>query len=206
MLRNTQLLVRRTEVPVKTETLTKLINDNGFELCYKQDDAESLGSCDFINHMVLLFKQPPSQEHRYRFTLAHELGHIILHQKYFNDNDLQMIQDMSIDGLPLNQEDVVSQLEIQANKFAACILMPKQVFSGTFYELKNRLGIPYPSSAMYLDSQSCNIKDYHRMCSMLSKGFNVSGEAADLRMRNLKLVEIHDGPVRHDSYDVCYKV
>lgn len=184
-------LVSKSEIPVKTDTLIKLINDNGFELRYQQDDAESLGLCDYINHTIVLNEQLQSQIHRYRFTLAHELGHIILHKKYFNDSNIEMIQDMSIDTSYSNYKDVVSILEIQANKFAACLLMPKQIFAGTVYVLKEKLGIPHPNSAMYLDNQPCNIKDYHLVCSKLADGFNVSMKAVNFRMLNLKLVEIH---------------
>jgi Zn-dependent peptidase ImmA (M78 family) len=59
---------------------------------------------------------------RRRFTLAHELGHHILHASYLNNN-------VHVDKLVLNRDKVSSrgedQKEIQANAFAAELLMPR---------------------------------------------------------------------------------
>lgn len=62
-------------------------------------------------------------EERTRFTLAHELGHIILHKDIYQKFDITD-RDSYIafqNGLP---EDDRKWMEIQANMFAGCILVP----------------------------------------------------------------------------------
>lgn len=57
--------------------------------------------------------------HRQRFTIAHEIGHLILHQKepVFVDRDFHRDSVSS---------QAIDPLEIEANKFAAALLMPAQ--------------------------------------------------------------------------------
>lgn len=61
---------------------------------------------------------------RNRFTLAHELGH------FFNDNEYLTKQSMIEDSFKLNRskEGLPEKREIEANKFAAELLMPKDKF------------------------------------------------------------------------------
>ncbi|MCA9750396.1 MAG: ImmA/IrrE family metallo-endopeptidase [Romboutsia sp.] len=60
---------------------------------------------------------------RVAFTIAHEIGHHVLHQKLGKDYELLFRKDLfSYD----NSE--VSDIERAANKFAACLLMPKYQF------------------------------------------------------------------------------
>ncbi|MFZ3229837.1 MAG: ImmA/IrrE family metallo-endopeptidase [Pseudobdellovibrio sp.] len=60
---------------------------------------------------------------RRRFSIAHELGHLTLHEfNDFNFNENQKIyfrNDISATGM--------DEYEIEANYFAACLLMPKKL-------------------------------------------------------------------------------
>lgn len=51
-----------------------------------------------------------------RFSIAHELGHLLLHADYFTDEEL-------------DKKVIDEQLESEANKFAAAFLMPADTFS-----------------------------------------------------------------------------
>ncbi len=66
---------------------------------------------------------------QYRFTIAHEIGHWILHRKYFL---IPENQTTLFNGIP--QPDIVCRggskrdpAEIQADKFAAELLMPRDL-------------------------------------------------------------------------------
>ena len=60
---------------------------------------------------------------RYRFTLAHEVGHIVLHKDYYNQCSFRSIHEWMT-----FQEDLPSDhrimMEGQANQFAGLILVP----------------------------------------------------------------------------------
>lgn len=84
---------------------------------------------------------------RQRFTIAHELGHHVLHgTKSFRD--------------PINQLPGMLQEEVDANAFAAALLMPEKYFVSAFH------------SALYSDKQMCSI-------------FGVSKAAMGWRLKNL---------------------
>ena len=62
-------------------------------------------------------------ENRFRFSLAHEVGHLILHKDIFKAIDYQSIQDFKNiqDKIP---SDEYGWLEWHANSFAGLILVP----------------------------------------------------------------------------------
>ncbi len=61
---------------------------------------------------------------RYRFSLAHELGHYWLHQDLYEANRIRSVQDYRNLQAEIGQEDY-RWLEWQANAFAGLILVPQ---------------------------------------------------------------------------------
>jgi Zn-dependent peptidase ImmA (M78 family) len=107
---------------------------------------------------------------RQRFTVAHELGHYILHEG----------QPVFIDRFArLNLRDTTSSLaihpeEIQANRFAAELLMPRELLLS---ELRERLG-----------------RDRADIVLELAQRFGVSTRAMELRLTNLGVMQPEDDP------------
>lgn len=58
---------------------------------------------------------------RQRFTAAHELGHFVLHRN--------LIGDSHQDNYLLRAEDLTNSQEAAANRFAADLLMPRELIS-----------------------------------------------------------------------------
>ncbi|WP_334085047.1 ImmA/IrrE family metallo-endopeptidase [Helicobacter typhlonius] len=65
---------------------------------------------------------------RRRFTLAHELGHFLLHKQYLENN--KKIED----AILFRRQSNINCIELEANEFAAELLMPKDDFEK---EVKN---------------------------------------------------------------------
>lgn len=65
---------------------------------------------------------------RRRFTLAHELGHFLLHKQHLEDN--KKIED----AILFRKQSNTNRIELEANEFAAELLMPKLEFEK---EIKN---------------------------------------------------------------------
>lgn len=61
---------------------------------------------------------------RYRFSVAHELGHLLLHQKYYPVG----IKDMD-EWLEISRKIATNNAEYQANFFAANLLVPSAEFA-----------------------------------------------------------------------------
>lgn len=75
-------------------------------------------------------------ENRTRFTIAHEVGHFILHGNLFRSLNINSIEDLSGLATKITDEEY-GWLEYQAYSFASHILVPTQLL---FDELKKRLG------------------------------------------------------------------
>ncbi len=101
---------------------------------------------------------------RQRFTIAHELGHYLLHRdaaSLFVDEGLTFYRDRS-------SGDGVYQQEIEANAFAAELLMPQRL-------LRDHLG-----------SQRVDLHDDVAVTRLAAK-FGVSVQALTVRLVTLKL-------------------
>ena len=78
----------------------------------------------------------PAMRGRYRFTLAHELGHWRLHRHLYlrraNERTLlPVVSDKPDHVLRSRQSD---PKEFQANRFASCLLMPREMVKRAWHE------------------------------------------------------------------------
>ena len=114
---------------------------------------------------------PSHTEQRRRFTIAHELGHYVLHKK--NHNDVFVDRDFIVMYRRGNDEysDAERIQEQEANAFAASILMPQHLIEN---ELKN--------NNYYAEFSE------HDLIVKLSKTFKVSVVAMTFRLNNLSVL------------------
>lgn len=101
---------------------------------------------------------------RQRFTVAHELGHLHLHP------GRQVILDAAV---RVNLRDQVSSMatdreEIEANRFAASLLMP----AALIHQEVNRLGLAHPD----------------KLVDQMATTFKVSVAAMTIRLTNLGIL------------------
>lgn len=122
-----------------------------------------------------------NQEHRYRFTMGHECGHDIFHADYFvkNAHLMPSIQCRADSTKFCNRNtrtwDDSQWMEWQANCFSSALLMPATAVK-------------------------CLCNRYHRfiakqsLIEAVTETFNVSKEAAEIRLMDLDLIS-HKRPV-----------
>ncbi len=96
-----------------------------------------------------------------RFTIAHELGHYLFHRHHMVDNNNAVFYHH------LDDKEK-GRLEIQANIFAAMLLMPEKAFTATYKMLKNQ-----------------SLKD-STIIRRISELFNVSKESVGYRLEALE--------------------
>ena len=119
-----------------------IVRKQGYEVFIDDDLEDDISG--FVDHnnkeVVLNANETPE---RRRFTLAHELGHIILNA---NDNQIQ-----HTDNITNNQLDIYASEpnEVEANYFAGCILMPKNVFIREFNSIKGDIDYKIQKLAYY---------------------------------------------------------
>lgn len=79
----------------------------------------------------------PASEGRYHFTVAHEIGHWQLHRHFFLDNPAQTMLFAEAKPPPTlicRESESKKPIEWQADRFAACLLMPKAMVFDSWRE------------------------------------------------------------------------
>ena len=135
----------------------------------------------------------PKQEHRYRFTMAHEAaGHGVLHKEYFGYNpnqlglfdgdNIAMIQCRKDSSKAGNKDQNLwtdfDWMEWQANTLASAFLMPKKMVL--------QLIAGYRADKRYYEFHEVQ-RPYFEV-EWVSNVFDVSFDAAQYRMKSLRLL------------------
>lgn len=103
-------------------SLPKIISEKLNTLIFVIDNADIDGASASMNGIPFIFVSKRFSG-RMLFTLAHEVGHIMLHHKH-DDGDFAVIdEDYQVTNQP--KPDVVD-IEVYANAFASALLMPSQ--------------------------------------------------------------------------------
>lgn len=149
-----------------------------------------LGRITFNPLKIELFISAGDNSGRERFTLAHEIAHLLLgHDKYMrgeytDEGDLKN-EDINIRG-----DFDIKRMEYQANYFASCILMPRENFLMDFARLLCVLDVQNKGfGALYVDHQECNINNYMNVTGKLMKFYGASRSAVVIRLKNLNLIK-----------------
>lgn len=79
-----------------------------------------------------------SYENRYRFTLAHELGHVTLHRQVFSHFTIRSFEEFKEFDAALSVEQK-SRMDWQAHLFAGYLLAPDEHIQGLWAELDPEL-------------------------------------------------------------------
>ena len=98
---------------------------------------------------------------RQRFSIAHEIGHLLLHQP-----ELHVDEHAFIAFRDLQSSTAADPVEIEANQFAAALLMPAEILRKNLMELGNNPDVPDAIHA-------------------LAQSFQVSQEAMTIRLTKL---------------------
>jgi len=163
-------------------------------LGFSENGARILGAFNLKKRVIIVDSSLKADEHKFNFTLAHELGHLALHR------NLKIVYDDESDGSSdtINERIGSSKhfkteadwIEWQANYYASALLMPKQTFISGLIFHQRQLGISRVGK-IFLDDQRRNQSDYRQLISMLSTFFKVSQTAVEIRLSKLGLVNDH---------------
>ncbi len=117
-------------------------------------------------------------ENRYRFTLAHEISHYILHKKVYDSVNIKETKDYIEFIKQLEETGLVGNFEWQANNLAGLILVPQELL---FQEAK-RLSSKY-SEKISVDIKKHTEVFWDSVKWKLSRVFNVSNQTIDIRFQ-----------------------
>lgn len=151
-----------TAAPVPVERIAKGLEA---QLRFSPLDDELSGMVYVKDGIPIIGINALHHPNRQRFTLAHEVGHLVLHRA-------EITKQIHVDkGFPMLMRNAasatgVNEMEIEANFFAAELLMPEQFL------------------ACSLEGQSFEIDDEGAI-SALAKEYKVSTAAIRFRLGNL---------------------
>jgi len=148
------------DVPIDVHALA---NEKGARVVEEALDDDTSGVLVIKNNQAVIGVNKYHHHRRRRFTIAHELGHFLLHgngPKVFVDTIFYRDAD-STEGL--------YEEEIAANAFAAELLMPERILR------------------QYLDRQGIDVLDEVAVKRLALK-FDVSEQALTIRLINLGLI------------------
>lgn len=156
--------VRSAPVPVE-----RIAKGLGAQVRYSPLDPELSGMIFIRNNVPIIGVNSLQHPNRQRFTIAHECGHLELHRDRLSEK-VHVDKEFPVQYAGLNRDSNsatgTSDIEIEANQFAAELLMP------TAFILQ-ALG----SGPFDIDNEA-PLED-------LSKKFRVSRQALEFRIRNL---------------------
>jgi Zn-dependent peptidase ImmA (M78 family) len=115
---------------------------------------------------TIIAVQETDHPNRQRFTVAHEIGHYCLRHQFEPGEHVHVDRGHLITPRNSRSSTGVDPKEIEANQFAACLLMPSKLLSRAIKEFKT-------------DS----LRDYH--VAQLADEFKVSEQAMTIRLSTL---------------------
>lgn len=86
---------------------------------------------------------PPWLFNRLRFSLAHELGHIIMHKELAPNGGFKSLEDFWAWMRTYNEQRY--GIEQQANEFAGRLLVPLDRLSSDFDTFSEKIKVPFPN-------------------------------------------------------------
>lgn len=110
--------------------------------------------------------QETDYPNRQRFTIAHEIGHFFLRHQFEPGEHVHVDRGHVITPRNSRSSTGADPKEIEANQFAACLLMPSSLLSRRIKEFKAE-----------------SLRDYH--VSKLAEEFEVSEQAMTIRLSTL---------------------
>jgi Zn-dependent peptidase ImmA (M78 family) len=149
-------------VPVPVDKIAKTV---GAQVVFSPLDDELSGMILVKGDRTLIGVNSLHHPNRQRFTIAHEIGHLELHRSFIT-GQIHVDKKFTVLMRDPNSAAGTDRLEIEANRFAAELLMPEWAVRRV------------------LEREAIDIDD-DRTVSDLAKKFRVSRQALQYRLINI---------------------
>ena len=176
---------------IQNRELLGFVSAQGYQIQSSTLHNKVLGEINFETKQIFISDSLSVGSPRWRFTVAHELGHIILHSDSIIQSKIQSIEENIDNELSdtLNISDkTIARMEIQANSFASQLLIPANAFLAEYYRVFQDLGIrnfPY----LMFDGMPWNDDLYDKVVGYLALHFKVSKVAIDKKLQSLQFIK-----------------
>ena len=174
------------------------------DLGYSPRRKRILGRFDFKPQQILIDRVLPHDSPRFRWTVSHEIGHLVLHRNL----DPRLISRTKPEFIDTRAElrflrtamkSELAWIEWQANQFAASMLLPRPILYSALSDVQKQLEIPRPGW-IYLDDTRHNLIAYVSTLRLLAERLNVSKTMLRIRLLNLGILidarPLHRDPIQ----------
>lgn len=114
---------RVSRPPVAVEQIAQTL---GAQIVYSNFNGEVSGLLVRKGGSIIIGVHSEQSEKRKRFTIAHEIGHLIMHE-VTGDEDVHVDKTFRVDLRSPKSSTAEDVGEIEANAFAAALLMPEDM-------------------------------------------------------------------------------
>ena len=162
IVREASELLARANVsspPVPVEKIAALV---GAKITVSNFENEISGLLLRRNHSIVIGVASEQSEARQRFTIAHEIGHLLLHE----GEELHVDTNFRVNLRSSASSKADDVNEIEANAFAAALLMPEEFLKKDVARLR------------------FDVEDSEQIDELATK-YAVSGQAMTFRLMNL---------------------
>jgi len=190
-----------SEPPVPIEDILELHLELAFIVADLQTELghrDVLGGIWFGDRMIKVDQSldpsiAPKLLGRYRFTLAHEVGHWRLHRQHLMDDpSAKSLFEANCEPAFVQRSGANPPEEIQANAFAACALMPRQLVYDAWSQWRDSdkpVAISdLPVGDYHADRQANEKMAMDQFSKPLAERFEVSAQAMRYRLQKLELL------------------
>ncbi|WP_299209999.1 ImmA/IrrE family metallo-endopeptidase [uncultured Dokdonia sp.] len=151
---------------------------------FNPKENKYLGTCDIDKKTIGISKKIVNTP-RELFTIGHEFGHFLLHQKLrINQEIMNSFSDSKFDfKIGKNRlENPRHWVEWQANYFSASLLLPKASIIAKAWQYQNA------KHNLIFDDNYDNQKKFRRIVGKLANHFSVSKTSVIYRLRELNMI------------------
>jgi Zn-dependent peptidase ImmA (M78 family) len=164
----------------------------GQDLGFSQSGRKVVGRFYFGSRRIAIDGILPLDSPRFRWTLSHEIGHLVLHRKIDPRTITGGAPELVDTRVQLRfgraaQRSGLDWVEWQANKFAAALLLPRPILFNALSSVQKELDVRRPGS-IYLDDQRHNIAAYVTTLQKLVALLAVSRTMLRIRLIDLGLL------------------
>jgi Zn-dependent peptidase ImmA (M78 family) len=149
--------------PIDVKTVAKRLR---LKLVYMDLGDDVSGLLISKEGSTVIAVQERDHPNRQRFTIAHEIAHYCLRHQFVPGEHVHVDRGHLITPRNSRSSTGVDPKEIEANQFAACLLMPSKLLSRRIKEFKAE-----------------SLRDYH--VAKLADEFEVSEQAMTIRLSTL---------------------
>ncbi len=169
--------------------ITKLGSKNGMDI---------LGRTMFSKNTICIDENiVNNNEPLFLSTVAHEIGHWVLHRHkpILKEQPTEIMENIDDDRnniLPSARRKLITTLdwmEHHAKVFGASLLMPRESFTNAVLLIQQNIGVSRNLGIIYYDHQRGSERDYRYVKSELQRTFRTSEESIHIRLKELGILQ-----------------